>query len=434
MPDSVMERLAQAAGAASVPLVVCALDRPPPAVPLPASRARLRALLWRAMRGEPLFVPTGALPAAQASGALLRGRRILLAEDNETNRAYIRALLERAGCTVATAMNGRAVVHRALEESFDLILMDIQMPELDGLAAASRIRDALGSRTPPIVALTAHAQPDDHRRSRAAGLAAHLVKPIAPEALWAALTPLLGVSAAVTGATVDGAMAARGTPERPTSIDTKGPRPAVDFAAGLAHAGGDAKLYHRVLAAFHDEHLQDPARLDAALAVGDAEAAQAILHAIKGVAGLVGAEHLQRAAAAAMASFGHHDDWRPATRASREALAAVLAVLDPVVAAPVAQPPAEAAARLAELCAELDGLLGGQDAAAAAALLEPLRRLVDSGRAGAELRLVERSIAAGRCDEARAALADLRRILAAPDTAGGAAVQAALPLVPNRGP
>jgi len=84
--------------------------------------------------------------------------------------------------------------------------------------------------------------------------------------------------------------------------DTSGARPPVDLDAGLVQAAGDALLYRRVLATFHAEHRKDPARLAAAVSAGDAETARGIQHALKGVAGLIGAGDLQQVAAAGMAA------------------------------------------------------------------------------------------------------------------------------------
>ncbi|WP_058554240.1 transporter substrate-binding domain-containing protein [Thiohalocapsa sp. ML1] len=406
--------LRAAAAAAAVPLVVFALDQPPPALPLPASRTRLRQIVAAALRGEPTAV-AAAVPASADGAPALGGRRVLLAEDNETSREYIRALLVRAGCTVATAVNGLAAVRWAMDEAFDLILMDIQMPELDGLAPATRIRKALGERTPPIIALTAHAQPEDRRRSRAAGMTAHLVKPLSPEALWAAVQAALGLAAAAPAS----AELSRNAMETSMQSDTSGARPPVDLDAGLVQAAGDALLYRRVLATFHAEHRKDPARLAAAVSAGDAETARGIQHALKGVAGLIGAGDLQQVAAAGMAAGD--DGWQQAALATGATLSAALAALAPLVDMPEAEAEATGAVDPLTLCAELDALLARREPDAAG-LLGQLRGAAEVGRVGGELMLLERRIAAGRFDDARATLADLRRILISRSAAGAAAL------------
>jgi CheY-like chemotaxis protein len=129
--------------------------------------------------------------------AALRGR-VLLAEDNEVNAIVAQALLARHGVEVRTATDGRSTVELASREAFDLILMDAQMPELDGFeaAAAIRIREAeQGRRRTPIVAVTANAQPSDRARSLAAGMDDHLAKPYRDDELEAVLRRYLAASA-----------------------------------------------------------------------------------------------------------------------------------------------------------------------------------------------------------------------------------------------
>jgi signal transduction histidine kinase len=118
--------------------------------------------------------------------------RILLAEDNDVNRLVASRMLERLGCQVETVGDGRQAVDAWRRGGYDLILMDCQMPELDGYEAAREIRssEANGQRI-PIVALTAHAMKDDDAKCRAAGMDAHLTKPVARQALQECLQRLL---------------------------------------------------------------------------------------------------------------------------------------------------------------------------------------------------------------------------------------------------
>jgi ABC-type amino acid transport substrate-binding protein/CheY-like chemotaxis protein/HPt (histidine-containing phosphotransfer) domain-containing protein len=356
--------LSRTAARRRVPMLVFGSHLESRALPLPASRECLWEQVRAALAGDAPAGTVSGYPGGRAAvlpgmaAPALRGVRVLLAEDNETNREFVRALLERYGCRVSTALNGRAAVQWALHEPFDAILMDIQMPELDGLGATRLIRDALGEQTPPIIALTAHAHPDDHRRSRAAGMAMHLVKPVTPEALRAALEGTLGlaggseVDGSGRAAETDGQPAARpgaGFTVRCADQDDVGSRcptsservmdegGAVDFAAGLGRTGGDAALYRQVLASFGAEHGDDPRRLRAALAAGDRATAGRIVHALKGVAALIGAEGLHRRAVAALAASGH-SDWLAASAAVARGLDDVLEALGSVAAAPAVLP------------------------------------------------------------------------------------------------
>jgi signal transduction histidine kinase/CheY-like chemotaxis protein len=117
-----------------------------------------------------------------------RPLRILLAEDNPVNRTIALQLLARHGHSVVVAENGQQAVERYLNESFDLILMDVQMPEMDGLEATTRIRREEAARNvhTPIIAMTASSMGEDRAQCLAAGMDAYLTKPLNPENLWLA--------------------------------------------------------------------------------------------------------------------------------------------------------------------------------------------------------------------------------------------------------
>jgi signal transduction histidine kinase/DNA-binding response OmpR family regulator len=121
------------------------------------------------------------------------GGTVLLAEDNRVNERVARALLERRGFTVVSAANGREAVEAVQRQAFDLILMDLQMPEMDGFEAVAAIRTLEGSsgRHTPVVALTAHALKDDQDRCLAAGMIGFLTKPIEPARLFAIVDEVL---------------------------------------------------------------------------------------------------------------------------------------------------------------------------------------------------------------------------------------------------
>jgi len=134
---------------------------------------------------------TGAAPKPVAPP---EGHRILLAEDNLVNRKVAVSLLEKQGHRVTTAENGRIALELALQETFDLILMDVQMPEMDGLEATQQIREAeraTGARI-PIVALTAHALTGDRERCMSAGMDGYVTKPIRAAQLLTAIKRLVG--------------------------------------------------------------------------------------------------------------------------------------------------------------------------------------------------------------------------------------------------
>ena len=120
-------------------------------------------------------------------GERLRGARVLLVEDNELNQQVATELLAAVGIQVDIAENGEVGLHRLQRGSYDLVLMDVQMPVMDGLECAARIRTMPEFRELPILAMTANAMAGDRDRSLAAGMNDHVTKPIEPDELFDAL-------------------------------------------------------------------------------------------------------------------------------------------------------------------------------------------------------------------------------------------------------
>ncbi|MFR8276027.1 MAG: response regulator [Desulfovibrio fairfieldensis] len=142
----------------------------------------------------PFKLPDAAIPAAvwpdreTAPAVQLAGRRVLVVEDNEINQEVATAILAEAGLEVGIAANGADAVREAASNRYDLILMDVQMPLMDGLEATRRIRALPGVPADlPIIAMTAHAMRGDWEKSLAAGMNDHLTKPIDPLRLFTAL-------------------------------------------------------------------------------------------------------------------------------------------------------------------------------------------------------------------------------------------------------
>ncbi|WP_407279820.1 transporter substrate-binding domain-containing protein [Aromatoleum evansii] len=143
-------------------------------------------------------VPSPALPA---SGAVVAGARVLLVEDNELNREVVAALLRDSGVEVGFAEDGAEALRRAQEQVWQLVLMDMQMPVMDGITATREMRKLPGLQGLPIVALTASAMPGDRERCLAAGMNDYLTKPVDPTRLQEALQRWIGPQTAVRSPT-----------------------------------------------------------------------------------------------------------------------------------------------------------------------------------------------------------------------------------------
>jgi len=250
----------------------------------------------------------------QGWSAALAGRRLLLVEDNPINQSVVLGLLEGSGLGIEVAADGLEGVSRCQEAAFDLILMDVQMPRMDGLEATRRIR-ALDPRV-PIVALTANAFAEDITRTRAAGMNTHLSKPIDLGRLQAVLHHFLAPGTRpgalessgqvpLQRADADTPPPSGGTMTRtihPSGPDTAplegaktarvdGASPHLDPAAGLALMGGNDQLYRRIL----DNFATSYAELELDLSHPDA---RRTLHSLKGLSGNIGAQALREQSAA----------------------------------------------------------------------------------------------------------------------------------------
>ena len=154
----------------------------------PLVRDALLHVLEAMLDRDSAHPPTAPPPQSVNPAANIAGLRILVAEDNPINQFAAQQLLLRAGLSVEMAANGQVAIDMLVQNGpFDLVLMDIQMPEMDGLEATRLIRRMERFQTLPIIAMTAHAMAEDRAKSLLAGMNDHLVKPITPEALYAAI-------------------------------------------------------------------------------------------------------------------------------------------------------------------------------------------------------------------------------------------------------
>jgi PAS domain S-box-containing protein len=230
-----------------------------------------------------------ARPPARSRKGELTGRRILLVEDNPINQEIVLGFLDGSGARIEVAGDGVQGVEKFRAERPDLIMMDIQMPVMDGFAATRIIREL--DPMVPIIALTANALKEDVEKSLAAGMNEHLNKPLDVDKLHATLLKYLAPERVLRGSPT-------GTDEHDASPDRPGTH--VDVARGLRHMGGNQALYRKVVSGFVDSYA------DAALDP-DASDARRVVHTIKGLSASIGATRLHRCAVAFEESWAEED-------------------------------------------------------------------------------------------------------------------------------
>ena len=235
-----------------------------------------------------LATDAAAPPAAAPQQHLPRfdGCRVLLVEDNEVNQQIAREMLAVTGLQVEIVGNGRVAVDRLLAEgpdAYSLVLMDIQMPEMGGHAATRRIRMDERFEDLPIVAMTAHATPEEREACIKSGMQDHIIKPINPGYFYQTLTRWLAPSSVAPVAP---------TPALPITDETPIDIPGFATADTLERLSGDVALYHRVLGMLIPSLGKAMDQFSAAVASGDHAATKSAVHGIRGMAANVGATEL----------------------------------------------------------------------------------------------------------------------------------------------
>ncbi len=215
----------------------------------------------------------------------LQGKKILLVEDNSVNRALASAILSTEGVEVAMAFNGREALAAVFTDTYDAVLMDIQMPEMDGYQASIKIREEearTSRRAIPIIAMTAHAMKGDREKCLAAGMNDYITKPIDTARFFTTLCKWLFPEEG--GGKKEPVAKAQAKTEIPVDSfphELDG----IDVASGLNRLGDNAKLFHRLLLHFAEECTHLPAVLKTAIHAGDFRRAQNTVHTLKGMAG-----------------------------------------------------------------------------------------------------------------------------------------------------
>jgi CheY-like chemotaxis protein len=256
----------------------------------------------------PARMPVPEVTTASEELKAVRGASVLLVEDNKINQQVAAELLESAGLRVTIAGNGRECLEILKDRDFDLILMDIQMPEMDGIEATRRIRGGvrgagsevrgdtpnLEPRTPnpssvPIIAMTAHALSGDRERFLESGMDDHLPKPIKPEKLFAALVKWIKPGLR------DAPVRYRQADEAEHNGDLPDDLPGINIRTALENVAGNKNRLKKLLIQFGEQFADVTEKMRDILDRGDIEACQRLVHNLKGVAGNLGATSLYSA-------------------------------------------------------------------------------------------------------------------------------------------
>jgi len=265
------------------------------------------------------------------------GQRVLLVEDNLINLEVAQAMLEGVGLVVECAENGRLGAALATSRPYDLVLMDMQMPDMDGLEATRRIRGQRGAADLPIVAMTANAYADDIAACMAAGMNAHVTKPVEPQALFETLLRWLPAAGPVASEVSEGATArpvVPAAPDEPSWMVALRQVPELNVGQGLRQMANKPSLYADVLRRFAVRHGAGAPELLEAAEAADGRRLGEQCHSLRGSTSTLGAialaESLQRLEQAA--KLGQQtSDWAQLSRAIdlqvRELATAIAAVV-----------------------------------------------------------------------------------------------------------
>ncbi|WP_321491991.1 PAS domain S-box protein [uncultured Desulfobacter sp.] len=226
---------------------------------------------------------------------LRENARILLVEDNEINQEVAKDILEQFGLSVDTAFNGRAACKKVDAHQYDLILMDMQMPVMDGLEATQKIRTMPNGTRVPIVALTANVFEEDRRRCLETGMNGFVAKPFEPGQLHAVLSRWIPGSDGIEDPILETALLGNSHPEKGASVHNHVPSH-IDQATGLKYVK-KKESYQKMLNKFLVQQADFATRIENALQDKDMESARIMAHSLKSSAGTLGMLELQAIAA-----------------------------------------------------------------------------------------------------------------------------------------
>jgi two-component system sensor histidine kinase/response regulator len=268
----------------------------------PVSSSMLFDAIMQALGKEVQGVPRVSRKKEQSDeeSNAIYGARVLLVEDNEINQQVAQEILQGGGLIVTIANNGQEGVDAAKKNQHDAILMDIQMPVMDGFTASREIRNLRSEiRHVPIIAMTAHAMAGDEQKSIEAGMNDHVTKPIDPGQLFATLQKWIKPGEKIIERQQPPVSTKQPESDQTVSNEEVLPDslPGFDIAAGLQRLMGNKSLYRKLLVDFGANYVETASEIREAIDAKDFEQIHSLVHNLKGLAGNLEAGNLQAAAA-----------------------------------------------------------------------------------------------------------------------------------------
>lgn len=238
----------------------------------------------------------------------IKGKHILLVEDNELNQQVAKEILEDMGFAIDIAENGEIAVNKVNDKNYDIVLMDMQMPVMDGVEAARQIRKNSKYESIPIIAMTANAMATDRERCLKAGMNDHITKPIDPRKLFAILLRWMS----------DKKIKVQAPLVQPSYGDLKINVPGLDSELGLRRILGKKEVYIRILKKYVLNEKDAFTKIEKLLSMGDWNSAERIAHTLKGVSGSIGATQIQEKAAEVETAIKEHADYNELNHVIKE--------------------------------------------------------------------------------------------------------------------
>ena len=234
------------------------------------------------------------------------GTRVLLVEDNIINQEVAQEILQQAGLTVTVAVNGKEAVNMVMSNTYDIVLMDIHMPVMDGYDATRQIRNDPAFAELPIIAVTANVLQEEKEKCIQAGMNAYIAKPIDTTLLF----QTMGVWIKKNHKSSQEKESLVKTEQLPSANkssaiddDVMPELKGIDIQSALSRLGGNQKLYRKLLVNFYNNHQNDIRDIRRVIELGNLKTAERIVHTIKGAAGNIGAQEVFTAASAVEAEF-----------------------------------------------------------------------------------------------------------------------------------